>query len=98
MIGSKYAVLTNVSLTPALFPPNRRTHTHSERNLGTQRHPSKAPPLRTAPRSSINNRTPRTCKSLPECLPDDIDLMIEAKDKGQAVFELYRIYGLADVI
>ncbi|KAG8947631.1 hypothetical protein FRC04_010565 [Tulasnella sp. 424] len=38
------------------------------------------------------------CKSLPEGLPDDVDLMIEAKDKEQAVFELYRIYGLEEVI
>lgn len=37
------------------------------------------------------------CTSLPADLPDDMDLMIEAKDKEQAVFELYRIYGLADV-
>ncbi|KAG9046872.1 hypothetical protein FS837_003487 [Tulasnella sp. UAMH 9824] len=38
------------------------------------------------------------CKSLPEGLPDDVDLMIEAKDKEQAVFELYRIYDLEEVI
>ncbi|WVQ78956.1 UV damage endonuclease UvdE [Cryptococcus sp. DSM 104549] len=38
------------------------------------------------------------CKSLPVGLPDDVDLMIEAKDKEQAVFELYRIYDLAPVI
>ena len=38
------------------------------------------------------------CKSFPDCLPDDVDLMIEAKDKEQAVFELYRVYGLQDVI
>ncbi|KAG9015053.1 hypothetical protein FRB90_004992 [Tulasnella sp. 427] len=38
------------------------------------------------------------CQSLPDGLPDDVDLMIEAKDKEQAVFELYRIYGLEDVI
>lgn len=67
------------------------------------------------------------CQSLPEALPDDMDLMIEvrssqqsstahqdrartnsyffsphslyqAKDKEQAVFELYRIYNLAPVI
>ncbi|GFZ49638.1 UV-damage endonuclease [Saitozyma sp. JCM 24511] len=37
------------------------------------------------------------CKALPKDLPDDVDLMIEAKDKEQAVFELYRIYGLEDV-
>ncbi|OWZ61878.1 UV damage endonuclease UvdE [Cryptococcus neoformans] len=38
------------------------------------------------------------CQTLPAELPDDVDLMIEAKDKEQAVFELYRIYGLEDVI
>jgi UV DNA damage endonuclease len=27
-----------------------------------------------------------------------VDLMVEAKDKEQAVFELYRTYGLADVV
>lgn len=27
-----------------------------------------------------------------------VDLMIEAKDKEQAVFQLYRMYGLAPVI
>ncbi|KAF8315433.1 UV-endonuclease UvdE [Clavulina sp. PMI_390] len=41
------------------------------------------------------------CGSLPEELQLDdnihMDLMIEAKDKEQAVFELYRIYGLAEV-
>ncbi|CAG7848192.1 UV-damage endonuclease Short=UVDE [Serendipita indica DSM 11827] len=38
------------------------------------------------------------CDTLPADLPDDMDLMIEAKDKEQAVFELYRIYGLHEVI
>ncbi|KWU41104.1 UV-endonuclease UvdE, partial [Rhodotorula sp. JG-1b] len=38
------------------------------------------------------------CQSLPRPLPDDIDLMIEAKDKEQAVFHLYRIYDLAPTI
>lgn len=38
------------------------------------------------------------CTSLPAGLPDDVDLMIEAKDKEQAVLELYRIYGLQEVI
>ncbi|KAL9711542.1 hypothetical protein Ac2012v2_004613 [Leucoagaricus gongylophorus] len=38
------------------------------------------------------------CETLPADLPDDMDLMIEAKDKEQAVFHLYRIYGLAPVI
>lgn len=38
------------------------------------------------------------CTELPRDLPDDMDLMIEAKDKEQAVFELYRIYDLHPVI
>ncbi|KAG9316757.1 UV-endonuclease UvdE-domain-containing protein [Chiua virens] len=37
------------------------------------------------------------CQSLPEWLPDDMDLMIEAKDKEQAVLQLYRIYDLYPV-
>ncbi|OBZ76444.1 UV-damage endonuclease [Grifola frondosa] len=38
------------------------------------------------------------CYTLPPELPDDMDLMIEAKDKEQAVFHLYRIYGLESEI
>ncbi|KAG1751395.1 UV-endonuclease UvdE-domain-containing protein [Suillus paluster] len=38
------------------------------------------------------------CQRLPEDLPDDMDLMIEAKDKEQAVLHLYRIYNLQPVI
>ncbi|KAI0357706.1 UV-endonuclease UvdE [Trametes cingulata] len=38
------------------------------------------------------------CYELPPELPDDMDLMIEAKDKEQAVFHLYRIYNLHPVI
>ncbi|KAI5115036.1 hypothetical protein M0805_005324 [Coniferiporia weirii] len=34
---------------------------------------------------------------LPEALPDDMDLMLECKDKEQAVFHLYRLYGLHEV-
>ncbi|KAF9055280.1 UV-endonuclease UvdE [Hymenopellis radicata] len=37
------------------------------------------------------------CENLPEDLPDDMDLMIEAKDKEQAVLHLYRMYGLETV-
>ncbi|GAA5960689.1 hypothetical protein JCM3765_007291 [Sporobolomyces pararoseus] len=37
------------------------------------------------------------CQNLPNPLPDDIDLMIEAKDKEQAVFHLFRRYGLKPV-
>ncbi|KAI6040243.1 UV-endonuclease UvdE-domain-containing protein [Pisolithus marmoratus] len=37
------------------------------------------------------------CQILPEDLPEDMDLMIEAKDKEQAVLHLYRIYGLHPV-
>ncbi|PPR02968.1 hypothetical protein CVT26_004912 [Gymnopilus dilepis] len=38
------------------------------------------------------------CESLPEELPVDMDLMIEAKDKEQAVLHLYRMYNLQPVI
>ncbi|KIY71426.1 UV-endonuclease UvdE [Cylindrobasidium torrendii FP15055 ss-10] len=38
------------------------------------------------------------CQSLPDELDDDMDLMIEAKDKEQAVFHLYRIYDLHPTI
>ncbi|KAI9571153.1 UV-endonuclease UvdE-domain-containing protein [Boletus coccyginus] len=38
------------------------------------------------------------CRGLPEGLGDDIDLMIEAKDKEQAVLHLYRIYDLHPVM
>ncbi|KZT29063.1 UV-endonuclease UvdE [Neolentinus lepideus HHB14362 ss-1] len=38
------------------------------------------------------------CQKLPDDLPDDMDLMVEAKDKEQAVLHLYRIYGLRPVI
>ncbi|KAJ8086840.1 hypothetical protein PM082_005665 [Marasmius tenuissimus] len=42
------------------------------------------------------------CASLPKEMEEegvsmDVDLMIEAKDKEQAVFELYRMYGLEEV-
>ncbi|KAI0819907.1 UV-endonuclease UvdE-domain-containing protein [Trametes gibbosa] len=37
------------------------------------------------------------CYELPPELPDDMDLMIEAKDKEQAVFHLYRVYNLHPV-
>ncbi|PWN44343.1 UV-endonuclease UvdE, partial [Ceraceosorus guamensis] len=37
------------------------------------------------------------CVELPTELPEDADLMIEAKDKEQAVLELYRIYNLFPV-
>ncbi|KIJ32305.1 hypothetical protein M422DRAFT_184685 [Sphaerobolus stellatus SS14] len=37
------------------------------------------------------------CPTLPDELPEDMDLMIEAKDKEQAVLHLYRIYSLEPV-
>ncbi|KAF5316918.1 hypothetical protein D9611_003851 [Ephemerocybe angulata] len=37
------------------------------------------------------------CENLPPDLPDDMDLMIEAKDKEQAVLHLYRMYDLQPV-
>ena len=38
------------------------------------------------------------CQVLPPELPDDMDLMIEAKDKEQAVLHLHRMYELHPVI
>ncbi|KAK2464194.1 hypothetical protein APHAL10511_003651 [Amanita phalloides] len=38
------------------------------------------------------------CEVLPPDLPSNVDLMIEAKDKEQAVLHLYRIYGLYPVV
>jgi len=38
------------------------------------------------------------CKNLPPDLPDDMDLMLEAKDKEQAVLEMYRMYDLYPTI
>jgi UV DNA damage endonuclease len=37
-------------------------------------------------------------KHIPDALPDNVDLMLEAKDKEQAVLELYRIYDIKPVI
>lgn len=37
------------------------------------------------------------CENLPLDLPDDMDLMIEAKDKEQAVLYLHRMYNLHPV-
>lgn len=37
------------------------------------------------------------CENLPPDLPDDMDLMIEAKDKEQAVLYLHRMYNLHPV-
>ncbi|KAI6121781.1 UV-endonuclease UvdE-domain-containing protein [Pisolithus sp. B1] len=37
------------------------------------------------------------CQILPQGLPEDMDLMIEAKDKEQAVLQLYRMYDLHPV-
>ncbi|KDR75132.1 hypothetical protein GALMADRAFT_249051 [Galerina marginata CBS 339.88] len=38
------------------------------------------------------------CENLPEDLPLDMDLMIEAKDKEQAVLYLHRMYNLKPVV
>lgn len=38
------------------------------------------------------------CMRLPPDLPSDMHLMIEAKDKEQAVLELHRIYGIREVV
>ncbi|EJU05968.1 UV-endonuclease UvdE [Dacryopinax primogenitus] len=38
------------------------------------------------------------CERIPEGVPIDMDLMIEAKDKEQAVFYLWRVYGLEEPV
>lgn len=53
---------TNISSALALFTAHRGAHTYSERDLDTQRHSCKTTPLRTTPRSSNDNGTPRACR------------------------------------
>ena len=42
--------------------------------------------------------SPSRCETFPPDLPDDVDLMIEAKDKEQAVLHLHRIYQLQPIV
>lgn len=55
--------------------------------------------LSTCPTTSVRPLPRPYPHSLTGVLTSDVaDLMIEAKDKEQAVFHLYRIYGLQPVI
>lgn len=49
-------------------------------------------------RRAHSDRVQRLPVELEDEVFRNVDLMIEAKDKEQAVLHLYRIYGLEDVI
>ncbi|KAJ3036468.1 hypothetical protein HDV00_002710 [Rhizophlyctis rosea] len=64
-----------------------------ERGIKPKQHYSESRPGAVTPmeRRAHSDRV----VNLPPCL-DDMDLMIEAKDKEQAVLELFRMYGLSE--
>ncbi|KAJ7497786.1 UV-endonuclease UvdE-domain-containing protein [Mycena latifolia] len=86
-------------LFPSSIPPseiiNRANAIWHRRGIKPKQHLSEARPgaVTLMERRAHADR----CESLPVDLPDDMDLMIEAKDKEQAVLHLYRIYGLHPV-
>ncbi|THU80485.1 UV-endonuclease UvdE [Dendrothele bispora CBS 962.96] len=90
------------SLKPSSFPPReiiRRTNAiFKRRGIRPKQHLSEPRP---GAESLMERRAhaDRCSSGLPTELEEegvgmDVDLMIEAKDKEQAVFELYRMYGL----
>ncbi|TYJ57345.1 UV damage endonuclease UvdE [Cryptococcus floricola] len=87
------------SIHPSLSPPSvlipKIAELWKKRGIKMKQHLSEQRPgaVSVMERRAHSDR----CQNLPEELPEDVDLMIEAKDKEQAVFELYRIYGLEDV-
>ncbi|KAJ7141292.1 UV-endonuclease UvdE-domain-containing protein [Mycena epipterygia] len=87
------------ALFPSSIPPSeiikRANAIWARRGIKPKQHLSEARPGATTlmERRAHADR----CESLPVDLPDDMDLMIEAKDKEQAVLHLYRIYGLCPV-
>ncbi|KAJ6594404.1 UV-endonuclease UvdE-domain-containing protein [Mycena capillaripes] len=87
------------ALFPSSIPPSviitRANAIWARRGIKPKQHLSEARPGATTlmERRAHADR----CESLPVDLPDDMDLMIEAKDKEQAVLHLYRIYGLHPV-
>ncbi|KAJ7933764.1 UV-endonuclease UvdE-domain-containing protein [Mycena leptocephala] len=88
------------ALFPSSIPPSeiikRANVIWTRRGIKPKQHLSEARPgaITLMERRAHADR----CESLPDDLPDDMDLMIEAKDKEQAVLHLYRIYGLHPVI
>ncbi|KAJ7782323.1 UV-endonuclease UvdE-domain-containing protein [Mycena maculata] len=88
------------ALFPSSIPPSeiieRANAIWARRGIKPKQHLSEARPgaVTLMERRAHADR----CETLPVDLPDDMDLMIEAKDKEQAVLHLYRIYGLHPVI
>ena len=72
-----------------LFPEIKETWT---RKGITQKQHYSEPCPGTVTARDMRKHSPRV-KKLPPCA-DDMDLMIEAKDKEQAVFELLKIYNI----
>ncbi|KAL2882062.1 hypothetical protein SGCOL_002322 [Colletotrichum sp. CLE4] len=70
---------------------DRISATWTRKNIKQKMHYSESCPSATTPRDR-RKHSPRV-RTLPPC-PPDTDLMIEAKDKEQAVFELMRTFRL----
>ncbi|GAA6008679.1 hypothetical protein JCM10207_001684 [Rhodosporidiobolus poonsookiae] len=83
------------SQTPAELMP-RILATWHRKNIKPKFHLSE--PRRGAETVMEKRAHADRCQSLPEPLPEEADLMIEAKDKEQAVFHLFRIYDLHPTI
>ncbi|KAJ3749645.1 UV-endonuclease UvdE-domain-containing protein [Lentinula detonsa] len=90
------------ALRPSSIPPaeiiRRANAIFARRGIRPKQHLSEARPgaVTIMERRAHADR----CERLPDELEDvasDVDLMIEAKDKEQAVLHLYRIYGLQEV-
>lgn len=87
------------SILPSSIPPReiiaRANAIFAQRGIRPKQHLSEPRPgaVTVMERRAHADR----CQSLPEDLPEDVDLMIEAKDKEQAVLHLYRIYDLQPV-
>ncbi|ORY73221.1 UV-endonuclease UvdE-domain-containing protein [Leucosporidium creatinivorum] len=83
------------SQTPAELMP-RILATWSRKGIKVKQHLSE--PRKGAETIMERRAHADRCQRLPDALPDDVDLMIEAKDKEQAVFHLFRIYDLKPTI
>ncbi|KAF8813871.1 UV-endonuclease UvdE [Phlegmacium glaucopus] len=88
------------NLFPSSFPPpviiERADQIWKRRGMKPKQHLSEQRPgaVTLMERRAHSDR----CEFLPAALPDDMDLMIEAKDKEQAVLYLHRMYDLHPVI
>ncbi|EJD48395.1 UV-endonuclease UvdE [Auricularia subglabra TFB-10046 SS5] len=87
-------------IRPSSFPPReiieRANAIFARRGIRPKQHLSSPRPgaVTVMEKRAHANR----CETFPPDLPDDVDLMIEAKDKEQAVLHLYRIYQLQPIV